>query len=160
MPCLGRIKHRAGKSRASAGQPRLTKQNAHELNARRGSLRVGEGVKPLPVTPHTTMEVPTSTFTLDQFEIGGLEEQLQRKTNIPWKFTSCQCSGPDFIPIFCFSYEMEIGPEDQEFRSKVRVTAQSDARGGTLNLYAIRLEGDAATDPAIAEMLAKLKEMN
>ena len=94
-----------------------------------------------------------STLTLDQFEIDGLEEQLQRKTNIPWKFTSFQCTGPDFIPIFCFSYEMEIGPEDQEFRSKVRVTAQSDARGGTLNLYGIRLEGDAMKALQILDMM-------
>ena len=94
-----------------------------------------------------------STFTLDQFEIDGLEEQLQRKTNIPWKFTSCQCSGLDFIPIFCFSYEMEIGPEDQEFRGKVRVTAQSDTRGGILNLYGIRLEGDAMEALQILDMM-------
>lgn len=94
-----------------------------------------------------------STFTLDQFEIDGLEEQLQRKTNLPWKFTSCQCTGPDFIPIFCFSYEMEIGPEDQEFRSKVRVTAQSDARGGTLNLYAVQLTGDAMEALQILDMM-------
>ena len=94
-----------------------------------------------------------STLTLDQFEIDGLEEQLQRKTNIPWKFTSFQCTGPDFIPIFCFSYEMEIGPEDQEFRSKVRVTAQSDARGGTLNLYGIRLEGDVMEALQILDMM-------
>lgn len=93
-----------------------------------------------------------STFTLDQFEIDGLEEQLQRKTNLPWKFTSCQCTGPDFIPIFCFYYEMEIGPEDQEFRSKVRA-AQSDARGGTLNLYGIRLEGDAMEALQILDMM-------
>ena len=94
-----------------------------------------------------------STLTLDQFEIDGLEEQLQRKTNLPWKFTSCQCTGPDFIPIFCFSYEMEIGPEDREFRSKVRVAAQSDARGGTLNLYGIRLEGDAMEALQILDMM-------
>ena len=94
-----------------------------------------------------------STLTLDQFEIDGLEEQLQRKTNLPWKFTSFQCTGPDFIPIFCFSYEMEIGPEDQEFRSKVRVAAQSDARGGTLNLYGIRLEGDAMEALQILDMM-------
>ena len=94
-----------------------------------------------------------ATFTLDQFEIDGLEEQLRRKTNLPWKFTSCQCTGPDFIPIFCFSYEMEIGPEDQKFRSKVRVTAQSDARSGTLNLYAIRLEGDAMEALQILDMM-------
>ena len=94
-----------------------------------------------------------STLTLDQFEIDGLEEQLQRKTNLPWKFTSCQCTGPDFIPLFCFSYEMEIGPEDQEFRSKVRVAALSDARGGTLNLYGIRLEGDAMEALQILDMM-------
>ena len=94
-----------------------------------------------------------STFTLDQFEIDGLEEQLQRKTNLPWKFTSCQCTGPDFIPIFCFSYEIEIGPEDQEFRSKVRVTAQSDARGGTLNLYGFCIEGDAVEALQILDMM-------
>ena len=94
-----------------------------------------------------------STLTLNQFEIDGLEEQLQRKTNLPWKFTSCQCTSPDFNPIFCFSYEMEIGPEDQEFRGKVRVTAQSDARGGTLNLYGIRLEGDAMEALQILDMM-------
>ena len=48
---------------------------------------------------------------------------------------------------------MEIGPEDQEFRSKVRVTAQSDARGGALNLYAIRLEGDAMEALQILDMI-------
>ena len=94
-----------------------------------------------------------ATLTLDQFEIDGLEEQLQRKTNLPWKFTYCLCTGPNFIPIFCFSYEMEIGPEDQKFRSKVRVTAQSDARGGTLNLYTIRLEGDAIEALQILDMM-------
>ena len=94
-----------------------------------------------------------STLTLNQFEIDGLEEQLQRKTNIPWKFTSCQCTSPAFIPIFCFSYEMEIGPEDQEFRSKVHVTAQSDARNGILNLYGIRLEGGAMEALQILDMM-------
>lgn len=94
-----------------------------------------------------------ATFTLDQFEIDGLEEQLQRKTNLPWKFTSCLCTGPNFIPIFRFSYEMEIGPEDQKFRSKVRVTAQSDASGGTLNLYAICLEGNAMEALQILDMM-------
>ena len=94
-----------------------------------------------------------STFTLDQFEVEGLEEQLQRKTSLPWKFTSCQCTGPDYIPIFCFSFEMEIGPEDQEFRSKVRVTAQSDARAGALNLYGIRLEGGAIEALQILDMM-------
>ena len=94
-----------------------------------------------------------ATFTLDQSEIESLEKQLQRKTNLPWKFTSCQCSGPDYIPIFCFAFEMEIGPEDQEFRSKVRVTAQSDARAGTLDLYGIRLEGDAMEALQILDMM-------
>ena len=93
-----------------------------------------------------------ATLTLDQSEIESLEEQLQRKTNLPWKFTSCQCTSPDYIPIFCFSYEMEIGPENQKFRSKVRVTAQSDARG-VLNLYAIRLEGDAMEALQILDMM-------
>lgn len=94
-----------------------------------------------------------STVTLDQFEIEGVEEQLQRKTNLPWKFTSCQCTGPDFLPIFSFSCEMEIGPEDQELRSKVRVTAQSDARGGILNLYGVRLEGDVMEALQILDMM-------
>ena len=94
-----------------------------------------------------------STFTLDQFEIDGLEEQLQRKTNIPWKFMSCQCTSPDFNPIFCFSYEMEIGPEDIEPRSKVCVKAQSDSRGGALNLYAIHLEGDVMEALQILDMM-------
>ena len=94
-----------------------------------------------------------STLTLDQFEIDGLEEQLQRKTNLPWKFTSCQCTGPGFIPIFCFSYEMEIISEEQELRSKVRVTAQSGALGGTLNLCCICLEGDAIEALQILDMM-------
>ena len=94
-----------------------------------------------------------ATFTLDQSEIESLEKQLQRKTNLPWKFTSCQCSGPDYIPIFCFAFEMEIGPEDQEFRSKVRVTAQSDARAGKLNLYGVCLNGDAIEALQILDMM-------
>ena len=94
-----------------------------------------------------------ATFTLDKFEAEGLEEQVQRKTNLPWKFTSCLCSGPDFIPIFCFSYEMEIGPEDMEPRSKVCVKAQSDSHGGLFNLYAIRLEGDAIEALQILDMM-------
>lgn len=94
-----------------------------------------------------------SALTLTQSEISGLEEQLQRKTNLPWKFTSCQCSGPDFMPIFSFSYEMEIGPEDMEPRSKVCVKAQSDSRGGPLNLYAIQLEGDAMEALQILDMM-------
>ena len=94
-----------------------------------------------------------STLTLTQSEIDGLEEQLYRKTNIPWKFTSCQCSGPDFIPIFCFSYEMEIGPEDIEPRSKVCVKAQSDPRGGPFNLYGIYLEGDAIEALQVLDMM-------
>lgn len=84
-----------------------------------------------------------ATLTLDQIEIDSLEEQLRRKTSLPWKFKSCQCAGPDFIPIFSFSYEQEIGLEDQEFRGKVHVEAQSDARAGALNLYAFQLKGDA-----------------
>lgn len=94
-----------------------------------------------------------ATFTLDQFEIDGLEEQLQRKTNLPWKFTSCQCTGPDYIPVFCFSYEMEIGPEDQEFRSKVCAEAQSDIRAGILNLYVVQLKGDAMEALQILDMM-------
>lgn len=83
-----------------------------------------------------------ATFTLDQTEINSLEEQLRRKTSLPWKFAFCQCAGPDFIPIFSFSYEQEIGPEGQEFCGKVHVDAQSDARVGVLNLYAVQLKGD------------------
>lgn len=94
-----------------------------------------------------------ATLTFDQIEIDSLEEQLQRMTNLPWKFASCLCTGPDFIPIFSFSYEMEIGPEDQELRSKVRVTAQSDARGGILNLYGVRLEGDVMEALQILDMM-------
>ena len=94
-----------------------------------------------------------ATFTLNQSEIESLEKQLQRKTNLPWKFTSCHCSGPDYIPIFCFAFEMEIGPEDQEFRSKVRVAAQSDASGGTLELYGVGLIGDAMEALQILDMM-------
>ena len=94
-----------------------------------------------------------ATLTLTKSEVSNLEEQLYRKTNIPWKFTSCLCNGPDFIPIFCFSYEMEIGPEDMEPRSKVCVKAQSDSHGGPLKLYAIRLEGDAIEALQILDML-------
>ena len=94
-----------------------------------------------------------ATLTLDQSEIESLEEQLQRKTNLPWKFTSCLCTSPDYTPIFSFSYEMEIGPEDIEPRSKVCVKAQSDSRGGPLNLYAIHLEGDAMEALQILDMM-------
>ena len=94
-----------------------------------------------------------ATLTLDQIEIYSLEEQLRRVTNLPWKFASCQCGGPDFIPIFSFSYEMEIISEDQELRSKVRVTAQSGALGGTLNLCGICLEGDAIEALQILDMM-------
>ena len=94
-----------------------------------------------------------ATFTLDQSEIESLEERLQRKTNLPWKFTSCKCSGPYYIPIFCFAFEMEIGPEDQEFRSKVRVIAQSDACAGTLELYGVGLGGDAMKALQILDMM-------
>lgn len=94
-----------------------------------------------------------ATFTLDQSEIESLEERLQRKTNLPWKFTYCQCSGPDYIPIFCFAFEMEIGPEDQDVRSKINVTAQSDARVGALELYGVGLGGDAMEALQILDMM-------
>lgn len=94
-----------------------------------------------------------STFTLERFEIEALEEQIQRKTNLPWKFKSCQCSGPEYVPIFCFAFEMEIGPEDQDNRSKICATAQSDVCHGKLNLYGIRLEGDAIEALQILDMM-------
>ena len=94
-----------------------------------------------------------ATFTLDKFEAEGLEEQVQRKTNLPWKVVSSQCSSPDYIPIICFAYEMEIGPEDQEFRSKIRVKAQSDAKYGITNLYGFCIEGDAIEALQILDMM-------
>ena len=94
-----------------------------------------------------------ATFTLDKFEAEGLEEQVQRKTNLPWKVVSSHCFGPDFIPIISFAYEMEIGPEDQEFRGKIRVQAQSDAHNGITNLYGFCIEGDAVEALQILDMM-------
>lgn len=82
-------------------------------------------------------------FTLEKFEAENLEAQVQQKTNLPWKVVSSQCSGPNYIPIISFAYEMKIGPEDREFRSKIRIKAQSDARHGITDLYGFCIEGDA-----------------
>lgn len=94
-----------------------------------------------------------ATLTLLPKEIEALEEQLQAKTHLPWKFTDCQCASPDFIPIFCFSYEIESGPEDQEAYSKVRVIAQSDINNGLMNLYGVRFEGDAIEALQVLDMM-------
>lgn len=92
-------------------------------------------------------------FTLEKFEAENLEAQVQQKTNLPWKVVSSQCSGPDYDPIVGFAYEMEIGPEDQEFRSKIRVKAQSDAMHGITNLYGFGIEGDAIEALQILDMM-------
>ena len=94
-----------------------------------------------------------ATFTLYKFEAEGLEAQVQQKTNLPWKVVSSHCSGPDYNPIISFAYEMEIGPEDQEFRSKISVKAQSDARNGITNLYGFCIGGDAVEALQILDMM-------
>ena len=94
-----------------------------------------------------------ATFTLDKFEIEDMERRVQEKTSLPWKVVSSQCSGPDYAPIICFAFEMEIGPEDQEFRSKIRIKAQSDTRRGITDLYGFGIEGDAVEALQILDMM-------
>ena len=85
--------------------------------------------------------------------IAGVEEALellvQKQTNLPWEITSVQSTNDEMGIILTWAFSMPIGPEDndepkgdQDPRSILRVSAQSDTGNGITKLYGIRLDNN------------------
>ena len=83
-----------------------------------------------------------ATVTLTDSERMHLEERA-RRSGLPWKVTGAHTTS-DFTIIVSYGYEMEVGPDDQEQRGKIYVTAQSDSKLGIEKLYGHKIDGDAA----------------
>lgn len=99
-----------------------------------------------------------STFTLTQQEIEQLEQRVQEATKLPWRYAGVQCGGPNFLPIFSFQYEQNIGPQD-EIPMTVTISALSNG-GSPTSLYAIGIRTSSMSNEPVLETLRLLQMVN